>query len=337
MNKTIEDTLADVLFRFVKNRGFPYYQFTQEEKRQEFDRIKNYAFEKVMNGNVIKQTMHGLGLAWSYHPHSWSVPVYNALTPMDIYSDDELLRKAIIRRLQRGGLEMIVDGCRMTDSQIRKALKSYSGVQAVSNFRPSAAASIYRRFCGDGVVWDMSCGFGGRLLGALLSGSVKHYIGTDPSEKTMQGLKAMRDDFADLPLQIELHQLGSECFTPTQEVDLCFTSPPYFNAEKYANEATQSYICHDTVDKWNNDFLRKTIKNCHKALKPNGYLLLNVANVKTHKTLEQDTLDIAGQERFELHDVLKMQLSSIVNGAFKYEPIFVFKKSNKQNNQRWLC
>ena len=34
----------------------------------------------------------------------------------------------------------------------------------------------------------MSCGWGGRLLG-FLSKNTKHYIGTEPSTKTFDGLK----------------------------------------------------------------------------------------------------------------------------------------------------
>ena len=35
----------------------------------------------------------------------------------------------------------------------------------------------------------MSCGWGGRLLGFLSAKNTKHYIGTEPSTKTFDGLK----------------------------------------------------------------------------------------------------------------------------------------------------
>ena len=34
--------------------------------------------------------MHGLSLAWSYFPHSFSIPCNNLLTPMQIFNDDEI-------------------------------------------------------------------------------------------------------------------------------------------------------------------------------------------------------------------------------------------------------
>jgi hypothetical protein len=204
-------------------------------------------------------------------------------------------------------------------------LRTYSGVQRVSNFRPSAAAGIYRKYAKNGVVWDMSCGFGGRLIGALASKSVKKYIGTDPSTPTMDGLLRIKNDFCQ-DFEVELHKIGSENFVPSEPVDLCFTSPPYFNTERYTDEPTQSYVAYQTNESWNENFLRKTIQNCSHALKDDGYLLINIANVLTHKTLEQDTVRIAQEEHFKLIDTLKMQLSSITKGGFKYEPIFVFKK-----------
>ena len=69
-------------------------------------------------------------------------------------------------------------------NRIRQSLKIYNGISSVSNFRPTAAKYIYDTYGGDGVTWDMSCGWGGRLLGALSSNSIKKYIGTEPSSKT---------------------------------------------------------------------------------------------------------------------------------------------------------
>jgi len=52
---------------------------------------------------------------------------------------------------------------------------------------------------------------------------------------------------------------------------------------------------------------------------------LNVANIKSHKTFEDDTVRIAVEEGFTHTDTYKLQLSSQESGA-KYEPIFIFQK-----------
>jgi len=322
----IDPLVLNTAYEYVTKRGFPYYVFSLEEKIETFNKIKKYDMTKLIYHDIVKKTMHGLGLAWSYFPHSWSVKTRNMKTPTEVWEDKDVLKKAIEKRLKRGGFVMLLPDGSMTDSQIRKALRSYSGVQSVSNFRPTSAAAIYKEYAKDGIVWDMSCGFGGRLFGALLSESVHKYIGTDPSTPTYNGLLQIKEDFSYLGIDVELHKKGSEEFVPNIEVDLCFTSPPYFNTEKYSDEVTQSYLAYDTVHSWNENFLRKTINNCKTCLKEDGHLILNVANVITHKTLENDTIKIAEEEGFVLLKTLKMQLSNITKGGFKYEPIFVFKR-----------
>ena len=52
------------------------------------------------------------------------------------------------------------------ENRLRQSIKIYSGTQSVSNFRPTEEELIYEKY-GDGVVWDMSCGWGGRLLGFI--------------------------------------------------------------------------------------------------------------------------------------------------------------------------
>lgn len=320
----IEDNVL-AAFVYARKRGFPHYNLSLEQMKKDYETFKNYDIKKIIEpDNRIKQTFHCMGLCWSYFPHHWEIPTRKMKTPMDIWNDDKLLMKALKSRIRWGG-KVGVDGY-MSDSDLRKAVRSYSGVQRVSNFRPSAAAAIYDHYCEpESVVWDMSAGFGGRLIGAIRSGKVKTYIGNDPSTPTFQGLLKMALDFPLIDIQLE--NFGSEEFKPNKEIDVCFTSPPYFNTERYTDEPTQSYQKFPEVESWNEGFLRQTIKNCKEVLKPNGKMILNVANVLTHKTLENDTLRIAQEEGFSLKETLQLKLSTIsYKGGHKHEPVFVFEK-----------
>mgnify|MGYP003625469689 FL=1 len=320
INKKDELNMA---FKYARDRGMPYYSYSHEEKLIEFDKIQRANFHNGIEGNEVLQLLHGLGLAWSYFPHHWEVQVLKMKRPIDVYNDDKLLKKALTSRIKYGG-KVGVDGF-MTDANLRKAIRTASGVQAVSNFRPVAAASIYHKYANDGVVWDMSCGYGGRLIGALASGSVKKYIGTDPCELTYKGLKNIEDDFSHIDMDIDLNMVGSENFVPDEEVDLCFTSPPYFNTEEYSNEQTQSWKKYPTKKEWLEGFLRKTMQNCYRCLKSDGLMMINIANVKAYPNLETDVLRMAYLENFKIEDILLLRLSSIM-GGFKYEPIFIFRK-----------
>lgn len=324
---TVDEKLVDKIFNQLQNEEFPYYELTMEEKIKHFEKLRKFKSEHLLKEKIICQSMHGLNLAWSYFPHHWEVPVKSQKTPMEIWKDKSLLKKAIKKRLERGGLTMLLPNQVMTKPQIRKTIRNYSGVQSISNFRPSAASCIYKYFAGNGVVWDMSCGFGGRLLGAYASGKVKKYFGCDPSTKTFEGLINITKDFEFLEMETQIYKIGSEHFLPSEEVDLCFTSPPYFNLEQYSEDEQQSFKLYKTQQSWNESFLRKTIRNCYECLKVNGFLLLNIANVKSHKNLEKDTIEICVQEKFILKDIYYLALSNTVKGGFKYEPIFIFKKN----------
>jgi hypothetical protein len=58
-----------------------------------------------------------------------------------------------------------------------------------SNFRPMNAKALYEAYCPEGgVIHDHSCGFGGRLTGALTSKKGFSYIGTEPNSETYANL-----------------------------------------------------------------------------------------------------------------------------------------------------
>ena len=210
-------------------------------------------------------------------------------------------------------------------------LKIYSGVQGVSNFRPTAAACIYNRFARGGTVWDMSGGWGGRLLGAIAA-KVDYYIATEPSSQTYCGLINIANDFAG-KMNYQIWKTGSEEYRPDKNsLDLCFTSPPYFDIEKYADEPTQSYVKFNTKQAWIEGFLKPTFKNCYYGLKKDGYMLINIADIKGKHNinLELETVSVALNEGFLLVDEYQLALSNVnlknKITKFKYEPIFIFKK-----------
>ena len=313
----------DAIFKYYRKHGFPHYKFTEQEKINEMRRLRKVSCEEYISDGIIRQTMHGLGLAWSYFPHSWNVRCNDKKSPMDAFKDDESFKKVIRKCLM---FRTKYDGKLISDMYLRKILKIATGVQGVSNFRPTAASAIYENYCKGGVTWDMSCGWGGRLLGALMSKSVSTYIGTDPSTLTYRGLCKMRDDFSYLGKNVELHCLGSEAYLPQpNSIDLCFTSPPYFNTERYSDEETQSYLKFPSYEDWSNGFLQQTLRNVNRGLKKGGHLLLNIANAGKFP-IEEDSVRLAKKVGLTYKGELKLALSALNAGGFKYEPVFIFIK-----------
>jgi len=322
---------VDVIFDYYRRHGFPHYTIREQEKHDHMRKLQKFDIDTILDGDKIVQTMHGLRMAWTYFPHFWEVRCGSAKqSPMEIFYDDEKFKKTIKKcwkwciKTYKGENESTKNI--MHENRLRQSIKIYTGTQSVSNFRPTAAKLIYEKFGGD-TIWDMSCGWGGRLIGFLAS-SRKKYIGTEPSSLTFEGLQKIKKDFFYLEKSVELHKLGSEEFIPDRDsLDLCFTSPPYFDTEKYADEETQSFIKFPTKEEWVNGFLRKTIENCYRGLKSGKHMLINIANTPKYKFIEEETQKIAKELGFVQNDTLQLTLSSVMGAGYKYEPIFIFKKN----------
>lgn len=323
-------------FEHYREQGFPVYSLKRDEKRQELlDLLVADHAGIIDKQGRIKQTMHGLALAWHYHPLAWTVRCGNRKTPVELFSDDLLFLRAIERRTKLGNA--------FTDSGMRKILKSFSSTQSVSNFRPTAAAAVYHRLLPEngGVVWDMCSGFGGRLLGAIACDRVDRYVGTDPSTYAMDGLREMAAElvpmaerFGRRTLEVELHKVGSEDFLPERNsLDICFSSPPFGPGhEKYSDEPSQSYKKFPTQHEWLHGFVGATLRNCAHGLKRDGILAINIASVAAYPNLATAFVTFAEESGWRLVETLQLQLSKMVGlkhigkSAFKTEPIFVFKK-----------
>lgn len=205
-------------------------------------------------------------------------------------------------------------------------------ISAPTNFPAVVARSIYSRYAkprkqgAEVTIWDPSMGFGGRLLGALsLLDRPIHYIGTDPNSLNYfadgssrygnlelvfkSELVSRRDTFRGTYLKCgseEAHTLPA--FQAYRgKVDLVFTSPPYFSAELYHEEPTQSSLKFGTYQDWREHFLARTIQTGAEWLRKGGYLILNVANSGGHP-IEDDVRIIARQLKLSRVATEKMLL-----------------------------
>nr|WP_281721641.1 aspartyl/asparaginyl beta-hydroxylase domain-containing protein [Nitrosomonas nitrosa] len=242
-------------------------------------------------------------------------------------------------------------------------------ISAPTNFPSVVARAIYSRYAQPSTpgteitIWDPSMGFGGRLLGALsLLDRPIHYIGTDPNslnyfsdgssrysnlELVFKGeIVSRRETFRGTYLQCGSEEVHSLPVFQTHrgKIDLVMTSPPYFSAELYHDEPTQSSRKFGTYTEWREDFLARTMSTAAEWLRKDGYLILNVANSGGH-TIEEDVCCIAEQLKLRLVAIEKMLLAyspgagrkrggepttwnfTMVNGKYrKWEPVYVFKK-----------
>jgi len=316
----------DEAYNLIKSKGFPYYSTDKFWRNNLFENLVSFSRDTLIDRKhkIIGQSAHGLNLAWSFMEHAWGIKCGKMNTPMEIWNDEEHLKKGI-NKILTGTFFKKKPAHDITDSDMRSMLRRYSGTQMVSNFRPTAAAAMYDIFVDKdsplegtqaGTVWDPSMGYGGRLLGAIAAGV--NYIGTDPCIPTYEGLEQIRDNYGHSHKSYTLLKQGSETYIPEeQSLDFVFTSPPYFGWEAYGDEPEQSSIKFETSDIWKEMFLKQTISNAYRGLKDGKYLALNVANTKQYKTFEEDTVSLAKSVGFTHTDTWWLSLSTQQGGSKK--------------------
>ena len=113
--------------------------------------------------------------------------------------------------------------------------------------------------------------------------------------------------------------------------DLVFTSPPYFNTEKYSDSPNQSYKRYPKYKEWKDKFLRVLVKESARVVGQDGFVVINVKNYR-NMPIANDTLGFAQENELELVKTYQMRMPNHVYGLKKgqqswhSEPIFVFSK-----------
>jgi len=135
--------------------------------------------------------------------------------------------------------------------------------------------------------------------------------------------------------------LNNDCLKvlPTlkdKQVDLVVTSPPYYHVKKYSG--VQGELDEGTVSSYSTK-LYTLFKEFNRILKDNGVLCLNIDNGKRNEdgsyTISSwDIATLEGATNLKLintiiwYDKVRRPSSSDYLLSHKYEPIFIFAKSN---------
>lgn len=270
--------LEDWLFSLLRSKNeVPVPQYTKNQVIQNITRLSNVDLSTVYRNNQYWYNATCVNLLSSFFPEMFNVrkgagrdhPTIN-----EYFYDDYMLRKTIKKVLLYDKSEL----------SILTWLK-LAGAGFCSNFRPASAMAIYKFFGKekDCKVFDSSAGYGARLLGAHVVDNVSEYLGIDPNtaDSCNKLIKVLDEDF-NTNTKKKVLKMGSEDFTVSnfpeyrEYFDLYFTSPPYFDTERYSDDETQSYKRFPTYEKWIKGFYRITIYNACDVLKKDGIFILNI-------------------------------------------------------------
>ena len=159
-----------------------------------------------------------------------------------------------------------------------------------SQFKPNVAKILYDKL-GSKNILDFSAGWGDRLAGFYGSETGEFYMGIDPRKENHPIYKEQSLFYEKHRSMFEVEKKSLFLESPAEDVDFSeyenkfdtvFTSPPYFNVERYSYDDTQSWVKYKDITDWNEKFLQKTLKNLWCSVKAGGYLLVNISDVYTN-------------------------------------------------------
>ena len=267
----------------------------------------------------------GANILTQFFPEILDVVKGGKASPRDFFKDDKRLL---------GYCRTVLKYCTSPLEMFK--MMSFRGSSRCYNFRPATAKALYELYGKENSkVLDTSSGFGGRLLGFFTAKNTAEYVGIDPNtaDSCNKFILYMSRYFTNKKAYV--NRIGSEDFTidnyPQYEnyFDISFTSPPYFNIERYSDDITQSYKKFNTYDAWIDGFYRNTIYNSCNSLKLDGVFAVNISWVDNIKEYTGEFLNDCGfyiiKEDKYLLRIHPRESSYGSDKMSKYEPIWVAK------------
>ncbi len=300
--------IIEHLSKIIEDNNLPYpspvYQshvLKQDFKKlkRESNRVKEGVWEcmRTLPPNVpltfnetpyyIQATSHGLKISDQFaHIERAKCGHFNHRSPWKEWTREDHVSK--LRPVLRVMWGLQKEDCLkkgVGKKQLRDCLRLANFL--ASQFKPSCARSLYN-FFGAKRVLDFSAGWGDRLVGFLAS-NAESYVGIDPNTK-MHTVYQQVVDYCNVGKETKLICSPAEDADLSDvKVDFVFTSPPYFDIERYSEEDTQSWKRYGDIDSWLVGFLFPTLKKCWECLEDGGRIAINITD-KGHVTDTERTI-----------------------------------------------
>jgi len=336
--------ISDAVVEF--DIGLPYREISIEDVNKDYQALK-----EIRLGDLYREGEWGTKFDYRYHLNPRYVGLSNAGNKASDYFhqverwkcdatgypspqktwDNERFRLTLFKALFSLKVKEI-------NPQVLRSIISLRKYIA-AQFRPSVAKIIYDLYQPETVL-DFSMGWGDRILGAHASEYVKKYVGFDPNHDLIAGYMEQIKHYQKLGTAMKFsllpHCAEDSQISTNDDFDLVFTSPPYFDKEKYNQSDTQSYKKYKAFDDWMQNFLFETIELRTQNLKSGGHLVINISDIYTRKTHFKicDGMNdyIASTGNFEYEGAIGLRMPkrpmspSTKTAGIYAEPIWVWKK-----------
>ena len=286
----IKETLVEILMEYEP----PYMEISEKECLNDYRKLKGVKwndlyvekkwfarseYEWPFSNSLIRRLNVGNKASNFFQQHNrWSVDGTISPGPIRTWNSEKFMYTLL-------GSLFTLKVAKVNRSVLRTCISLRKYI--CSQFKPNVAKGIYDRYkCRN--ILDFSAGWGDRLAGFYASETGEYYLGIDP-RKENHSIYKEQAEFYSKHLGFFEHEKKSDFICePAEDVDLskyenffdiAFTSPPYFNVERYSYDDTQSWVRYKDIDDWNELFLQKSLDNVWKTIKPGGYLLVNISDV----------------------------------------------------------
>ena len=191
------------------------------------------------------------------------------------------VQKKVIKEVDGTETEKLIGG-ELSDKSYISAFRL--GTYIATQFKPVVAKAIYD-ITNAKTVLDTSCGWGDRLAGFFAS-DAEEYYGCDPNPNTYQRYQeqiASYNKFLSKPKKVQIWRCGAEDlpYHKLPNIDVAFTSPPYFSTEEYnkggEHEEDQSWHKFNEYDKWRDDFY---LPVAEKTMSVSKFMFVNIMDPK---------------------------------------------------------
>ena len=210
-------------------------------------------------------------------------------------------------------------------SSIRKMKYIYNlYFSNIAIFRPVMAMEVYCRVNAKRLL-DFTMGWGGRLVGACAL-NLDAYYGIDsnthlrkPYESLTHFLQSQTPS-----IKTEINLLFQDALTvdySKMDYDTVFTSPPYYDIERYRN-MSQKY---KSKEMWNKEFYQPLFRITYNAMKVGGHYCINVSQ----EIYESACVPILGKCSRKIRLKKGERLLNNTTKPVYTEYIYIWKKKTK--------
>lgn len=315
------------VFKYYKNNGFPYEVLRHREIINQFNKLKKFDSNNVINKEGFVSNSGSLCLDVCRHfckDYFWNASSEKMMSIYDVFNNEGKFIKVLKNRMG-WNISKEDDIARpymfsISDNMIRTGIRNSGLGYGVSNFRPTIAKYFYEKYLKDiehPTILDYSAGWGARALAAASLNI--DYIGIDPlTYNCVNDIFTFLRQYNLIDSSYKGYCINSgsedtnklDNYIQENSVDLAFSCPPYFNLEVYSNDDTQSYNEFDEFSMWIEFYWKPTVKNCIKYLKNDGKFVLIIKDFYKNLPLKEEMNRICEEEGLVLLEQFQYKTST---------------------------